>query len=526
MTVDAVQTDPTWGLDRIDQRAGYDGTYSYDTTGAGVTVYVIDSGIRLDHDQFAGRARSGWDWVDGDANASDCDGHGTHVAGTIGGRTYGVAKGVHLVSLRVFDCVGNGWGSDVIAAFDHVAVNRTGPAVVNYSGGGPANSAMDAAAARTVASGVPLVAAAGNESTDACTRSPGRTASAITVAASSRSDTRAAFSNYGSCVDLFAPGVGVLSSYVSSATDTEVLDGTSMATPHVTGAVARYLQTDPTAPPSTVAAALASAATPGVVIDGRSPRNDLLHVAPPAGGRVEESAGAYSSWYVFSDPTADGGTWRTTGSAGSRASFTFTGTQVSWVTRKGPRQGIATVTVDGVSRGSYDLYAATAAPFTVTFANLSATRGHTLVVTVTGRRNTASAASGVVVDAFRLGTTTVQESAKAVRYGTWKGASSVKASGGLYRSSGTANATMTYTFTGTRVDWLTTTGPGWGRAQVSIDGVDRGTVDLYATTTRWQTVRSYGGLPPGRHTITIRVLGTKNAAATSTNVAVDGFVVS
>jgi subtilisin family serine protease len=525
VSIDTTQPDPTWGLDRVDQRSGRNGTYDYDTTGAGVTVYVVDSGIRSTHEQFGGRARSGWDWVDRDSDASDCNGHGTHVAGTVGGRTYGVAKGATLVSLRVFDCAGQGYTSDVIAAFDWAFVDRTGPAVINYSGGGPANTASDEAVARTTASGLPVVVAAGNEATDACTRSPARASSAITVGATTSTDARAAYSNYGGCVDLFAPGSGVVSSYVGSDIDTKSLSGTSMAAPHVTGAVARYLQTNPTATASTVASALATAATPGVVGDGRSTRNDLLYLAPPAGARVEESAGTYSSWSVVNDPGANGGTWRTTESSGSTATYTFRGTQVSWVTRKGPRQGIASVKLDGVSRGSYDLYSATAAPFSVSFANLSSSRAHTLVITVTGRRNAASAATGIVVDAFRLRTTTVQESANAVRYGTWKGGSSVKASGGLYRSSAKANATMSFTFTGTQVAWLTTTGPGWGRAQVSIDGNDRGTVDLYAPTARWQTAQTYSGLSPGGHTITIRVLGTKNAAATSTKVAVDGFVV-
>jgi subtilisin family serine protease len=521
------QPNPPWGLDRIDQRTGMDGSYSYDTTGAGVTVFLVDSGVRLTHTQFGGRAISGYDFVDDDTNASDCNGHGTHVAGTLGGSTYGVAKGVRIVSLRVFDCSGNGFTSDVIAAFDWAVGHKTGPSVINYSGGGAANSATDDAVARTTAAGIPTVVAAGNESNDACTRSPARAPAAITVAASDTTDVAAFFSNYGSCVDLFAPGVGVLSSWSSSDTATRYLDGTSMATPHVTGAVARYLQLNPTATAGQVAAAIAGSASRDAVVDPLTSNNDLLFVAPPAAlaASVEESAATYTGWQVFTDPSANGGTWRTSGTAGTTATFTFSGTGVTWISREGPRQGIARVTIDGVARGTFDLYSATGQGFAQAFTGLSGTRQHTLVITVTGRRNAAAQAMGVIVDAFVVGGVTTQESAQHVKYGTWKGGASPNASGGLYRSSGTAGATATFTFTGTGVDWVTTTGRGWGRAQVLIDGVSRGTVDLYATTARWQTLRSYAGLSPGTHTITIRVLGTKNARATSTNVAIDGFVV-
>jgi hypothetical protein len=194
------------------------------------------------------------------------------------------------------------------------------------------------------------------------------------------------------------------------------------------------------------------------------------------------------------------------------------------MTRLGPRQGIATVTIDGVSKGTFDLYSATAQASTRTFSGLS-TGSHNLVVRVTGNRNPASAASGIVIDGFVVAGVTTQDSARPVTYGPWKGANSPNASETLYRSSTTAGATAAFTFTGTAVDWVTTTGPGWGRAQVLIDGIDRGVVDLYAPTARWQSVRTYGGLAPGTHTITIRVLGTRNALATSTNVGIDGFVV-
>jgi len=170
-----------------------------------------------------------------------------------------------------------------------------------------------------------------------------------------------------------------------------------------------------------------------------------------------------------------------------------------------------------------DLYSATSAAYTRAFTGLS-TGSHTLVIKVTGTKNAASSGRAVVIDGFTVGTTTTQESASQIRYNTWAGNSSVNASGGSYRSSSTAGARAQLTFSGTSVDWITATSTGWGRARVLIDGVDKGVVDLYATTTRWQVVKTYGGLAPGTHTIVVEVLGTKNAAATSTKVPVDGFV--
>ena len=196
---------------------------------------------------------------------------------------------------------------------------------------------------------------------------------------------------------------------------------------------------------------------------------------------------------------------------------------MTWVSNKGPSRGIASVTIDGANKGTVNLYSAGATAYSKAFTGLTSAT-HTIVVKVTGAKSTASTGTSVVVDGFTVGTTTTQESDGKIKYNTWKGGNSVNASGGTYRSSATAGARTQFTFTGTSVDWITATGPGWGKARVLIDDVDKGAVDLYASTARWQTVKTYGGLVAGRHTIVIKALGAKNAAATSTNVAVDAFV--
>lgn len=275
--------DPTWGLDRIDQRAtAGNGSYSYGSTGAGVTVFVIDSGIRATHREFSGRVVSGWDFVDGDADASDCSSHGTHVSGTIAGEEYGVARDATLVSLRVWGCDDGGWARDIIAALDWAVQHKpAGPAVVNISGGGAGYAPVDAAVRAAVAAGLTVVVAALNADRDACLSSPARVAEAITVGAIDSTDTRAPFSNFGSCVDVFAPGVAIQSSISTSDSASESWSGTSMAAPHVTGAVARILQENPSASPAAVASTLLGNATPGVIRDAKGSPNLLLYTAPP-----------------------------------------------------------------------------------------------------------------------------------------------------------------------------------------------------------------------------------------------------
>ncbi len=285
-TIVATETNATWGLDRLDQRSlPLSTTYTYTSTGAGVTAYIIDTGIRLAHSEFGGRASSGFDAVDGGA-ADDCNGHGTHVAGTVGGTIYGVAKGVSLVAVRVLDCGGSGTWSGVIAGIDWVTRNHaTGtPAVSNLSLGGGANSSVDAAVKNMIADGVATAIAAGNgnqggRAQDACKYTPARVAEAMTIGATDKTDQKARWSNYGTCVDWFAPGVGITSSWYTSNSATNTISGTSMATPHTAGVAALYLAGNPSASPETVRNALYTATTKGKVTNSSTANNHLLFSA-------------------------------------------------------------------------------------------------------------------------------------------------------------------------------------------------------------------------------------------------------
>ncbi len=280
---DAITEAGLWGLDRIDDQVNptLDNNYSYTATGAGVKVYIIDTGILTTHTQFTGRAVSGFDAVDG-GTADDCNGHGTHVAGAVGGGNYGVAKSVTLVGVRVLGCGGSGTWSGVIAGIDWVTANHIKPAVANLSLGGSSNSSVDNAVRNMIAAGVATAVAAGNGNIigiaqDACKYSPARVAEAMTIGATDKTDKKkASWSNYGKCVDWFPPGVGVKSAWYTSTTATNTISGTSMASPHTGGVAALYLQGNTAASAAAVRAALYTNATKSVVTSSKSANNHLL----------------------------------------------------------------------------------------------------------------------------------------------------------------------------------------------------------------------------------------------------------
>ncbi len=282
MKIDATtQSNPDWGLDRIDQKTlPLNSAYSYLQTGSGTTAYIVDTGILSTHQQFSGRVLSGYTAISDGNGTTDCNGHGTHVAGTVGGSMYGVAKNVSLVPIRILGCDGSGASSNVIAGLDWILKNGKKPAVVNMSLGGDANTSLDSAVENLFNNGYVMVVAAGNSNTDACSSSPARVSKAITVAATDNTDTRASYSNYGSCVDIFAPGSQINSSWIGNNTATKILNGTSMATPHVAGVVAEMLQSTPNATPQTISTNLVNQASSNVVKNPSGSPNRLLYKSP------------------------------------------------------------------------------------------------------------------------------------------------------------------------------------------------------------------------------------------------------
>ncbi|MFY0524450.1 S8 family serine peptidase [Archangium gephyra] len=286
VSASASQTSATWGIDRVDQRnLPRDSTYNYNFDGTGVHAYIIDTGMRLTHSQYTGRVGNGFDAITAGGNANDCHGHGTHVAGTVGGTTWGVAKKVTLHPVRVLDCTGYGSDAQVIAGLDWVAANHVKPAVANMSLGGDASQALDDAVERMITAGVVTAVAAGNDSGNACSYSPARTPNALTVGSTTSSDARSSFSNYGTCLDIFAPGSSITSASRSSDTGSTSMSGTSMASPHVAGVAALYLQANPSATPAETMAALTTNATPSKVTSpGTGSPNRLLYSMFITGG--------------------------------------------------------------------------------------------------------------------------------------------------------------------------------------------------------------------------------------------------
>jgi subtilisin family serine protease len=386
-TQDTQTNPPSWGLDRIDQQnLPLSSSYTYPSTATNVHAYIIDTGIRFSHNDFGGRASSGFDAVDG-GSADDCNGHGTHVAGTVGGSSYGVAKGVALVGVRVLDCGGSGTTAGVIAGVDWVTANAIKPAVANMSLGGEANGSLDTAVRNSIASGVTYGIAAGNGNMlgrqNACNFSPARVAEAITVGATQRTDAAASFSNFGTCVDVLAPGVGITSAWYNGNTATNTISGTSMATPHVVGVAAVVLAANPTWTPQQVRDELVDIAANDVVTNvGSGTPNRLLFVGattPPADDFSVAVSPAGGAVTADGSVTATVGTEITAGAA-QAVSLSASGLPSGATASFDP----ASVTSGGTSTLTISATAATpAGSYSVTVLGTGSSATHTTTYTLT-----------------------------------------------------------------------------------------------------------------------------------------------
>lgn len=305
------QNQATWGLDRIDQvDRPLDSQYYFNSTGSGVNAFIIDTGIRSDHVEFTGRLMPGYNVIADTNGTNDCNGHGTHVAGTVGGTTWGVAKGVSLIPVRVLDCTGSGSFSGVIAGIDWAANSTARPAVANMSLGGGLSASVNAAVAGAVSKGITMVVAAGNSSADACKYSPASEPTAITVGATTSSDAMASYSNYGTCVDIFGPGSSITSAWNTTASAINTISGTSMATPHVTGAAALALAANTTASPAAVTSFLISNATPNRLTALGTGSPNLLVYSRAAGAPTEAAKTSVAIKSLVGKSAKSGAGWR------------------------------------------------------------------------------------------------------------------------------------------------------------------------------------------------------------------------
>ncbi|MBA3745637.1 S8 family serine peptidase [Sporichthya sp.] len=508
----STQSGVTNGLDRIDQRSRkLNGKFTYSTAGAGVVAYVIDTGVMVGHSEFGGRVEAGRSFTSLPATTDCGEGHGTHVAGLIGGETYGVAKDVTIVPVKVFSCGGSASVSTVIAGIEWATENhqqRGGPAVINLSAGVGKNlgAGLEQAAANAIKAGISFVTAAGNEGGSACAHSPARLGPAITVGAVSSSDKRAGFSNFGTCVDLFAPGLNVVSAGIDSPTDTAMKDGTSMAAPYVSGVVAAFLQRVPSANPAKVRSALFKATTRGRLRNIGSSPNRMLYSVLKVANKAPR---------VGDVKVALPGKDRAVGTSTVPVRISWTGSDPDGTVASYQLQRS---TDGGRHWNSVALPAAAARSITL---NLGADSGHRFRVRAIDNLGRPGAWS----TSDKLGLTVDQQGSAKLRR-TWSKDTGSDLAGGSSHGTRIKGASATYTFTGRTVRWIGTTDLDHGKARVYLDGRLVATVDAYSATRQTCQVLFATTTGPGRHTLRIVVMGQNSNRSSGDRVDIDAFVVT